>query len=168
MPPEYACFPENGIFTLIPSHNIGVILLYSTPHAFGALFRKTPDGQSPWRCILTETRLSKIHFGLIGRHEKGPPPESTGQKKTGCMQDKIGHQVIPSVATSPEMGTTSIPITQFFRSCHGCVPLAAGLQNRLEDPLVKAVQEELVFDLSVVLVAGSGVQLAEKGECREK
>jgi hypothetical protein len=106
----------------------------------------------------------KINLRLVGRHEKGPSPKNDCQEKIWRPVNKIGHQMVPSVTTGFEVITTPVPVPQFFSSRQGGIPLTSGLQDGLEDALVKTIQKQLVLDLLVVLIAGTGIQLTEKGQ----
>jgi len=70
----------------------------------------------------------------------------------------------PPVTTSPEIDAASFPVTQFLSSRQCGIPLTSGLQNRLKDAPVKAIQKQLVLELFVILIAGTGIQLTEKGQ----
>ncbi|MCF8128834.1 MAG: hypothetical protein K9N10_09985 [Deltaproteobacteria bacterium] len=70
----------------------------------------------------------------------------------------------PFVTTGLEIGAASFPITQFLSGRQCGIPLTSGLQNRLKDAPVKAIQKQLVLELFVILVAGAGIQLTEKGQ----
>jgi hypothetical protein len=101
---------------------------------------------------------------MVGRHEKSPSPKNACQEKIRHPVNKIGHQMVPSVTTGSEVITTSVPVPQLFSSRLGGIPLTSGLQDGLEDTPVKTIQKQLVFDLLVVLIAGTGIQLTEKGQ----
>jgi hypothetical protein len=83
----------------------------------------------------------KINLRLVGRHEKSPSPKNARQEKIWRPVNKIGHQMVPSVTTGSEVITASVPVPQFFSSRLGGIPLTSGLQDGLEDALVKTIQK---------------------------
>lgn len=109
-----------------------------------------------------------MNFRSIGRREKGLLPKCTGQKEMGFMKHKIGHEMVPLVAAGFKISSALLSITQIVRSGQGGIPLAPGLLYRPEDTFVKTVQVQLIFELLIILVAGSGIQLTEKRQYNEQ
>ena len=99
--------------------------------------------------------------GAIAGDKECGSPKISAQQNLWRLEHNIRQQVVPAIPAGTEVKPAANAVPHFIRSGLRRISQAPRFKRRSQNALVKPVHHQLIFELFVILISGTCVQLTQ-------